>query len=65
MNKTQHQKFVWCQVCMVHTYHQIENGLWKCQNKDHQSFLRFRTDPWIEEYRKKELAPQIPVSNEV
>jgi len=65
MNKTQPKKFVWCPVCMMHTYQQNENGRRECQNKDHQAFLHFRSDPWIEEYRKKELARQVPVGTEV
>ncbi len=44
-------KFLWCPVCMVHTYHLNEGGEWVCSNDDHAIFLRLRNDPWIEEYR--------------
>ena len=52
MKKEKTTKFSWCPVCMVHTYHIKKKGTWVCNEKNHQDFLRFRTDPWIEEYRK-------------
>jgi len=45
-------KFSWCPVCMVHTYHKKVRGKWICTDWNHEDFLRLRTDPWIEEYRK-------------
>lgn len=44
-------KFLWCPVCMVHTYHQESEDGWMCVNEDHDQFLQKRTDPWIEKYR--------------
>ncbi len=64
--KTQpEQKFSWCPVCMIHTYHQKAKKDWECLNQDHQALLRFRTDPWIEQYRKAKLESRIPASSEV
>lgn len=54
MKKTNSRKFSWCPVCMVHTYHKKEGGHWVCTDWNHDSFLRYRTDPWIEEYRKSQ-----------
>jgi len=44
-------KFLWCPVCMVHTYHQESEDGWLCVNEDHDQFLQKRTDLWIEKYR--------------
>jgi len=52
MKNNKETKFSWCPVCMVHTYHKKVRGRWKCTDWSHEDFLRFRTDPWIEEYRK-------------
>ena len=49
-------KFLWCPVCMVHTYHNRAGGQWACSNEDHPIFLRLRDDPWIEEYRENKAA---------
>jgi hypothetical protein len=65
MNKKAKQKFSWCPVCMIHTYHQKQNKDWACVNQDHQALLRFRTDPWIEEYRKAKLESRIPARSEI
>ena len=64
MRKKTDKKFSWCPVCMIHTYHQKTKNGWECINQDHQALLRFRTDPWIEDYRKAELESRIPVSSE-
>ena len=56
-NRTQDQtKFLWCPVCMVHTYHKIEGEKRECLNEDHPIFLRLRDDPWIDEYRSTKAA---------
>jgi hypothetical protein len=57
----QETNFIWCPVCMVHTYHKKKKGNWICTDWNHEDFLRFRTDPWIEEYRKSQKANQVPV----
>ncbi|MFO8036550.1 MAG: hypothetical protein R6U57_08000 [Anaerolineales bacterium] len=44
-------KFLWCPVCMVHTYHAKGERGWCCLNEDHEKFLQMRSDPWIEKYR--------------
>jgi hypothetical protein len=61
MKKEEELKFSWCPVCMVHTYHKKEHGKWRCTDWNHKDFLRFRTDPWIEEYRKSQSALPLPV----
>ena len=59
--KEEELKFSWCPVCMVHTYHKQVRGKWHCTDWNHEDFLRLRTDPWIEEYRKsKSASRQIP-----
>jgi hypothetical protein len=50
---------------MVHTYHRLEKGEWLCLEKDHQLYLKYRTDPWIEEYRQSRAKRQVAVSSEV
>ena len=65
MKKKSDQKFSWCPVCMIHTYHKKDKGEWHCVNPDHQALLRYRTDPWIEEYRKSQLNSRIPAASEV
>jgi len=64
MNKNENNKFSWCPVCMVHTYHQKEKGKWICTEKNHEDFLRYRTDPWIKEYRKSKSIFQMPAARE-
>jgi len=59
MKKTETSKFSWCPVCMVHTYFRKVGQGWECLNKDHQAFLRFRTDPWIEQYRQEKVSLQV------
>ena len=59
MNKKEKRRFSWCPVCMVHTYHKKENGKWTCTDWNHEDFLRYRTDPWIDEYRKSSVALQL------
>ncbi len=61
MKKTNQSRFSWCPVCMVHTYHKKEQGKWECMDQNHEDFLRFRTDPWIEEYRKSKNSLPIRV----
>lgn len=52
--KTQKKtKFSWCPVCMVQTYHRRKHRGWECSSDDHQTFLRLRKDPWIEDYRNQ------------
>jgi hypothetical protein len=51
-DKLEKTKFCWCPVCMVHTYHKQVRGKWQCTDWNHEDFLRFRTDPWIKEYRE-------------
>ena len=58
-------KFSWCPVCMVHTYHKKINGKWCCTDWNHDDFLRFRNDPWIDDYRRAKLEIQLPVSSKV
>ncbi|MGB2965305.1 MAG: hypothetical protein WBB69_15105 [Anaerolineales bacterium] len=58
-----HTKFLWCPVCMVHTYHKKTRGEWKCLNTDHPIFLRLRDDPWIDEYRAAKTSPRVAVEN--
>ena len=65
MKKTAQTKFSWCPVCMIHTYHQKAKGDWHCLNPDHQALLHYRTDPWIEDYRKARLESCIPARSEV
>jgi ribosomal protein L37AE/L43A len=65
MKESERIKFSWCPVCMVHTYHRLEKGEWQCLEKDHQYYLKYRTDPWIEEYRRSRAKQQITVSSEV
>ena len=65
MKETAQTKFSWCPVCMIHTYHQKTEKDWECTNADHQALLRFRTDPWIEQYRKSRLDSAIPARSEV
>ena len=65
MKKNSDKKFSWCPVCMIHTYHRKNRHGWECLNPDHQALLRFRTDPWIEEYRREKLESRIPARNEV
>ena len=62
MNGKQETNFIWCPVCMVHTYHKRSGGKWVCLNEDHPVFLRLRDDPWIEEYRKAQAARQVTVA---
>jgi hypothetical protein len=64
MDHTKHKKFSWCPVCMVHTYHQKEQGKWVCTDKNHEDFLQYRTDPWIEQYRKSKTIFRTPVKRE-
>lgn len=64
MNKNPDKKFSWCPVCMIHTYHQNAKGDWRCLNPDHQALLRYRTDPWIEAYRRSKLDKRIPARRE-
>ena len=53
MDNREGKKFSWCPVCMIHTYHaRTENG-WKCVHENHEHYLRERTDPYIEKYRRK------------
>jgi len=61
MKKTDTSKFSWCPVCMVHTYHKNKGGKWECMDQSHEDFLRFRTDPWIEEYRRSRSTLPIPI----
>ena len=65
MKKNKQIKFSWCPVCMVHTYYQKEKEAWTCSNKDHQAYLHFRTDPWIEEYRQENKTQNVLVKNQV
>jgi len=65
MKKKSDQKFSWCPVCMIHTYHHREKGEWQCVNSDHQALLRLRTDPWIEEYRQARVDRRVSVESEV
>ena len=65
MKKQAENKFSWCPVCMVHTYHKNQAGKWVCTEPHHEDLLRYRTDPWIEEYRKSTLALSLPVKGEV
>jgi hypothetical protein len=65
MNKKTDKKFSWCPVCMIHTYHQKSKKDWECVNDDHLALLRFRTDPWIEQYRKARTESSIPAQSEV
>ena len=65
MKKDPEKKFSWCPVCMIHTYHKRTSHGWECINPDHQALLRFRTDPWIEEYRRAKLESRLPVRSEV
>ena len=65
MNKKADKKFSWCPVCMIHTYHQQTKDSWTCTNDDHKAMLRFRTDPWIENYRKSQLESRLPARSEV
>jgi hypothetical protein len=65
MKKKKSKKFSWCPVCMVHTYHKKEKGIWRCTDWNHEDFLRFRSDPWIEEYRKAKIENRIPAHSEV
>lgn len=53
MNKHPKNKFSWCPVCMIHTYHVWNHQEWQCLNEDHELFLKYRQDPWIEEYRQQ------------
>lgn len=50
---TRKNKFLWCPVCMVHTYHDKGERGWTCLNEDHDHLLRKRRDPWIEKYRTR------------
>jgi len=63
MNKKKEElKFSWCPVCMVHTYHKKVRGKWLCTDWNHEDFLRLRTDPWIEEYRKSQsVSLKLPI----
>lgn len=64
MKKKSDQKFSWCPVCMIHTYHQKSQSRWQCLNPDHQALLRFRTDPWIEQYRQTKTERRVLVESE-
>ena len=59
MSKKEKRRFSWCPVCMVHTYHKKEKGKWICTDWNHEDFLRYRTDPWIDEYRKSKTTLQL------
>lgn len=65
MKKKPDKKFSWCPVCMIHTYHQRVEREWHCINPDHQALLLYRTDPWIENYRKSKVESRIPARSEV
>lgn len=60
MAKKDERKFIWCPVCMVHTYHKKVGREWVCTDWNHEDFLRFRTDPWIKEYRESQSAQRMP-----
>lgn len=47
-------KFLWCPVCMVHTYHKRGDQGWHCIDEHHQELLQKRDDPWIEKYRTQD-----------
>lgn len=55
------KKFLWCPVCMVHTYHERGKDCWVCLNEGHQRLLKNRRDPWIEEYKKNKKRPTLSV----
>lgn len=61
MKEKEERKFSWCPVCMVHTYHKKVGGQWVCTDWNHDDFLRFRTDPWIQEYRQQQAAPRLAI----
>lgn len=46
-------KFLWCPVCMVHTYHEKGDRGWHCIDESHDELLQRRDDPWIEKYRSQ------------
>jgi hypothetical protein len=61
MKNKQQTNFIWCPVCMVHTYHKRGDSKWICINDDHAIFLRLRDDPWIKEYRRSESKKLLPI----
>ena len=65
MKKNQHTKFIWCPVCMVHTYHRRENDAWECLGEGHDSYLKLRQDPWIEAYKKEQARRKVALEEKV
>jgi hypothetical protein len=65
MKADQYKKFSWCPVCMVHTYHRRQGGQWKCLEKDHALFLKYRTDPYIEKFRRSQKKQAVSANQEV
>ena len=65
MKKYEHTKFIWCPVCMVHTYHRLENGIWECLGEHHDSYLQLRQDPWIEAYKAEKTRRKVSFEEKV
>lgn len=57
------KKFLWCPVCMVHTYHDRGKKGWVCLNEGHQRLLKNRRDPWIEKYKQEKRGLTLSVSD--